>query len=211
MYLHVTISATSNQLLLKNLVVFASGSGSNFQSLIDAVSEGKLEANIVGLISNNESAYAIERADINGIQTLIISPNDFDSETDYSIELLKTLKDWETDLIVLAGYLRKIPTEIIEVYRNRILNIHPSLLPKYGGKGFYGSKVHEAVIKNKEIESGCTVHLVTEEYDKGPILGQAKVQITETDSPADLAKKVLEKEHQLLSEVIQEYLKTFKN
>ena len=98
MYLHVTISATSNQLLLKNLVVFASGSGSNFQSLIDAVSEGKLEANIVGLISNNESAYAIERADINGIQTFIISPNDFDSETDYSIELLKTLKDWEAKM-----------------------------------------------------------------------------------------------------------------
>ena len=211
MYLHATISATSNHLLLKNLVVFASGSGSNFQSLIDAVSEGKLEANIVGLISNNDSAYAIERANNNGIQTFIISPNDFESESDYSDQLLKKLNEWETDLIILAGYLRKIPTEIIEAYRNRILNIHPSLLPKYGGKGFYGSKVHEAVIKNKESESGCTVHLVTEEYDKGPILGQAKIKISDSDSPADLAKKVLELEHQLLSEVIQKYLKTLKN
>ena len=211
MYLLATISATSNQLLLKNLVVFASGSGSNFQSLINAVEKGILEASIVGLVCNNDSAFALKRAKKHKIPSLIISPNEFDSESTYSKQLLSKLRNWETDLIILAGYLKKIPVAVIKEYESRILNIHPSLLPKYGGKGFYGAKVHEAVINHQEKETGCTVHIVTAEYDEGPVLGQSAVAISKSDTPKSIAEKVLEKEHQLLPHVIQEYLKTLNN
>lgn len=192
---------------MKNLVVFASGSGSNFQSIIDAISNGKLEANIVGLITNNSSAYAIQRANENSIPVLVISPNDFESENEYCEALLKVLKHWKTDVLILAGYLRKIPIDIIETYKNKIINMHPSLLPKYGGKGFYGIKVHKAVIENNETESGCTVHIVTEEYDKGPILGQAKTKVLASDTAETLSKRVLALEHKLFPKEINKHLK----
>lgn len=211
MYLQASISTTSNKLLLKNLVVFASGSGSNFQSIINAVSDGKLTANIVGLITNNKSAFALERARKHGIPAFIISPDQFNNESEYSKTVLSKLEEWDTELIILAGYLKKIPVEIIQSYDKRILNIHPSLLPKYGGKGFYGSKVHEAVIKNKDSSSGCTVHVVTAEYDEGPVIGQSIVQVSESDTATSLAEKVLEREHILLPETIQKYLTTLKN
>ena len=195
---------------MKNLVVFASGSGSNFQSIIDAISESRLDAEVVGFVSNNESAYAINRAKENNIPVLILSPSDFTDEKKYSSIILEKLKSWNADVIVLAGYLKKIPTDIISAYKHNILNIHPSLLPKYGGKGFFGLKVHEAVVANNESESGCTVHLVTEEYDEGPILGQATVKVLPTDTASDLAKKVLEKEHELFPLVIKKHLQTQK-
>ena len=193
---------------MKNLVVFASGSGSNFQSIIDAISEGKLDATIVGFISNNESAYSVERAKDNNIPVLIASPSDFLSEKEFSSILLDQLNDWNAEVLILAGYLKLIPSEVIKAYKNNILNIHPSLLPKYGGKGFYGIKVHEAVIANNETESGCTVHIVTEEYDKGPVLGQSIVKVSSKDSASDLAKKVLEKEHELYPLVIKNHIQT---
>ncbi|XWN37904.1 MAG: phosphoribosylglycinamide formyltransferase [Balneola sp.] len=195
---------------MKNLVVFASGSGSNFQSIIDAVSQGKLEADVVGLVCNNDSAFALERARKSGIPAFIISPDEFENESDYSKALLIKLKEWNADLLVLAGYLKKIPEVIIHSFDKRILNIHPSLLPKYGGKGFYGSKVHEAVIRNQESQSGCTVHIVTAEYDEGPVIGQSTVQVSESDNVASLAQKVLEEEHVLFPETIQKYLTTLK-
>lgn len=190
--------------------MFASGSGSNFQSIIDAIFEGTLNAQIVGFISNNESAYSVTRAQDNNIPVLIISQSDFDDGESYSEALLNQLKDWNAEVLVLAGYLKKIPSEIISAFENNILNIHPSLLPKYGGKGFYGINVHKAVLENKEIESGCTVHIVTDEYDQGPILGQSKVKVLAADSPSDLAKRVLEKEHNLLPLTIQQHLKNKK-
>ncbi len=193
---------------MKNLVVFASGSGSNFQSIIDAISDEKLDANIVGFISNKESAFAVERAKKNNIPVFIISPSAFDKEKEYSSLILEKLKSWNAQVLILAGYVKKIPGEVISTFKNNILNIHPSLLPKYGGKGFYGLKVHEAVIENKEIETGCTVHIVTEEYDKGPILGQSIVEVLPTDTPDSLAKKVLEKEHELFPLVIKKHLQT---
>jgi formyltetrahydrofolate-dependent phosphoribosylglycinamide formyltransferase len=196
---------------LKNLVVFASGSGSNFQSIIDAIKDGQLDARIAGFISNNNSAYSVQRAKENNIPFLITSPADFDSQHEYERFILEQLADWNPDLLILAGYLKKIPLKIIIKYDQRILNIHPSLLPKYGGKGFYGNKVHEAVIENKEKESGCTVHVVTEEYDEGPVLGQLKVDVLASDSVADLSKKVLEQEHKLFPEIIQKYLQTLNN
>jgi formyltetrahydrofolate-dependent phosphoribosylglycinamide formyltransferase len=193
---------------LNNLVVFASGSGSNFQSIIDAITSGQLSARIVGLVTNKNEAYAIERAKNNNIPVLVLNPSDFEDNSEYSEKLLQQLTDWNTDLIVLAGYLRKIPASIIQAFDNRILNIHPALLPKFGGKGFYGMNVHTAVIEQQEVETGCTVHVVTEEYDKGPILGQSKVQVLDTDTPEDLAKRVLTEEHKLYPRVIQSHLET---
>jgi formyltetrahydrofolate-dependent phosphoribosylglycinamide formyltransferase len=195
---------------LKNLVVFASGSGSNFQSIIDAISEEKLDAKIVGFISNNSSAYSIKRAQENDIPVLVASPSEFTSEKSYSLRILDQLKTWNADVLILAGYLKKIPSDIIASYKNNILNIHPSLLPKYGGKGFYGLKVHEAVIANCEAESGCTVHIVTEDYDKGLIIEQSIVKVLTTDSPSDLAKRVLRKEHELFPKAIKKHLLTQK-
>ena len=196
---------------MKNLVVFASGSGSNFQSIIDAINDEKLDARITGFISNNNSVRSVQRAQENNIPVLISNPSDFESEEGYAKNTLKQLAKWDADLLILAGYLKKIPLEIIKNYNQRILNIHPSLLPKYGGKGFYGIKVHQAVVENKEKESGCTVHVVTEEYDEGPILGQLKVEVLPSDTVADLSKKVLEQEHKLFPEIIQKYLQTLNN
>ncbi len=191
---------------MKRIVVFASGSGTNFQSLIDAVEAGQIPAQIRGLVTNKPHIKALERARTHGIESVVLTPSAFESEQAYVDALQKTLADWKADLIVLAGYMIKIPVDIIDKYKGRIINIHPSLLPKYGGKGFYGIKVHRAVIENNERESGCTVHIVNEEYDQGPILAQKKVPVLKTDTPEILAKRVLEKEHELLPEVVAEII-----
>lgn len=193
---------------MKNIVVFSSGSGSNFQSIINAISTGVLDATITGLITDRENIRAIERANNNNIPYSIVSPKNFDSKNEYELKLLKIINFYHANILVLAGYLKKIPSSVIDVFRNRILNIHPSLLPKYGGKGFYGIKVHQAVIQNGELESGCTVHLVNEIYDDGPILGQIKVPINSNDTPSDLAQKILAEEHRLYPQIISEFLKT---
>jgi len=187
---------------LLNIVVFASGSGTNFQAIIDAIESGQIDAQIAGLITNKPDIQAIERARNHNINHLRLSPPEFSTQSVYVDALLKQLKNWHTDLIALAGYMIKIPTEVIEEYRGRIVNIHPSLLPKYGGKGFYGMRVHQAVIDNNEEESGCTVHLVTEEYDDGPILGQRKVPVKNSDNPETLASRILKEEHKLFPNVI---------
>lgn len=154
------------------------------------------------MVTNRSGIKSLERAAAHGIESKVLSPADYTDGSEYEKELEKILQEWDTDLIVLAGYLLKIPNSIIEKYRNRIVNIHPSLLPKYGGKGFYGMKVHRAVIENKETESGCTVHLVDEEYDQGPILAQKKVTVHPSDDAETLAKRILEQEHLLLPEVV---------
>lgn len=192
---------------MKGLVVFASGSGTNFQSLIDAIEEGKLSAKINGLITDKPDIGSIERAKDNGIPYKVIAPSSFNNESEFAKALIDQLKTWNTDLIVLAGYLKMIPYQVIDKFENRILNIHPSLLPKYGGKGFYGLNVHRAVIENKEPVSGCTVHLVNEEFDKGPILAQTEVPILPDDTPEKLAARILKQEHKLLPATVEEYLK----
>lgn len=192
---------------MKHIVVFASGSGTNFQALIDAVKSGKISARIRGLITNKTDIKALKRAEKHEIESVVLAPTAFNSEQDYIQALKNTLADWETDLIVLAGYMVKIPVPIIEAYEGQIINIHPSLLPKYGGKGFYGMNVHRAVINNHEKESGCTVHIVNEEYDQGPIIAQKKVPVYETDDPETLAQRVLKKEHELFPEVVAQFIK----
>lgn len=191
---------------MKNIVVFASGSGTNFQSIIDAVQRGDISAHISGLITNKPDIGAVERAKKNNIPVKVINPDDLTNGKEFGDELIKQLEGWNTDVIALAGYLKKIPLAVIRKYPNRILNIHPSLLPKYGGKGFYGSNVHRAVIQAGEKESGCTVHIVTEEFDEGPVLAQTKVPVHKNDSPKELAKRILKQEHRLYPETIQKHI-----
>jgi len=185
---------------LKNIVVFASGSGTNFQSVIDAVNTGEIQAVIKGLVTNNPNAAAIERAKKNNIEVYIIRQNTG------SHQLLEKLQLWNPSLIVLAGFLKKIPEEIITEFEGKIINIHPSLLPKYGGKGYYGLHVHRAVLENNESETGCSVHLVTCEYDEGPVIARRKVPVYPDDTPEVLAQRVLKKEHELLPLVISKLL-----
>jgi len=185
-----------------NLVFFASGSGTNFQSVIDAIESGQIEAQITGLVTNRSEAGAIKRAQKHGIPTFVIDSN----ASDFEQKLLDLLSELNPDLIVLAGYLKKIPTVIINTYSGRVINIHPSLLPKYGGKGYYGMNVHRAVIENKEDVSGCTVHFVDEFYDNGQIIEQIEVPVSSTDTPESLAEKILRREHELLPNTIHKLL-----
>lgn len=185
---------------MKHIVVFASGSGTNFQAIIDAVNNGYIEAEITGLITDRPGIGAIERAEAHNIPVEIIPPS---SNTE---NLKQKLELFDPDLIVLAGYLQKIPSEIVDQYPRKIINIHPSLLPDYGGPGFYGKRVHREVLKNREKESGCTVHYVTQEYDKGPIISQRKVRVKEEDTPEVLAKRILKHEHQLLPHVVKQII-----
>lgn len=191
---------------MKHIVVFASGSGTNFQALIDAVASGQIPARLRGLISNKSDNKALERAKSHGIDFITLSPSSFENQGDYVQALKRKLEEWETDLIVLAGYILKIPAAIIKEYEGKIINIHPSLLPKFGGKGFYGLNVHRAVIESGEKESGCSVHLVTEEYDKGPIIAREKVPVHPSDDPQTLAQRVLTKEHELLPKVVRQLI-----
>jgi len=191
---------------LKKIAVFASGSGTNFQSIIDAVESGKITATICGLLAGKPGIKAIKRARKHNIPVEILDKRNFHNDAVYEKKLNGILKQWSPDLIVLAGYLRKIPDSVVSTFKDRIINIHPSLLPEYGGKGFYGMHVHEAVIANNEIESGCTVHVVSEEYDQGKILGQVKVPVYPDDTPEILQQRVLMKEHQLLIQVINELI-----
>ncbi len=185
-----------------NIVVFASGSGTNFQAIIDAVENGQIDGRIRGLITNKQNIQAIERAQKHSIPHVFLTASQFSDDTNYIKALLEQLSEWDTDLIALAGYMIKIPAEIIQEYKGRMVNIHPALLPKYGGKGFYGMNVHRAVIENGETESGCSVHLVTEEYDEGPVLARRKVKVKDSDDAPALAKRILKEEHKLFPEVI---------
>jgi len=191
---------------LKNIVVFASGSGTNFQSVIDAVEAGAIDARITGLLASRDGIGAIRRAEHHDIPFRVLHPAFFTEHPEYETTLLRILDEWSPDLIVLAGYMIKIPDSVIHRYAHRIINIHPSLLPKYGGKGYYGIRVHRAVIENDEKESGCTVHEVNEAYDQGPILGQIRVEVRADDTPESLAQRVLAEEHKLLPGVIADLI-----
>lgn len=190
----------------KRLTVFASGSGSNFKALHQAVLENEIPASITALISDNPKAKAIEYAKYCGISTYILSPKDFSEEAAWCKSLEAVLADGIPDLIVLAGFLKKIPEPILSQYPKKIINIHPSLLPKYGGKGWYGKHVHRAVIQNRDSESGCTVHWVNNIYDGGPVIAQKRVPVYPDDTPESLAERVLREEHRLYPKVVKELL-----
>lgn len=185
-----------------NLAVFASGSGTTLQAVIDSIETGKLDAKITIVVSNNPDAYALERARKAGIPVYAISSK---STEDIDSELSEVLEDYEIDLIVLAGYLRKIGDKLLEKYR--IINTHPSLLPKFGGKGMHGMHVHQAVIDAKESESCVTVHFVNGEYDSGSIIRQTTVPVLETDDAESLSAKVQKAEKIQLIEVLNNFSK----
>jgi len=187
-----------------NIAFFASHGGSNFQAIVEAIRNENIAAKPVLLISNNSDAYALERAKSLGVKPIHISSAQYDSAAEFQSALLGVLDEHNIDLVVLAGYMRMIPKMMIEKYHNRILNIHPALLPKYGGKGMYGMNVHQAVHEAGDTESGATVHLVNEKYDEGKILKQGKVAISNDDTPEDIARKVLEVEHRIYAETIKE-------
>ena len=185
-----------------NLVVFASGNGSTLQSIIDNINGGKLRAQINLVISDNENAYALERARKSNINTYIIKNKNLN---DIDEELIALCANYEIDLIVLAGYLKMIGPKLIGNYT--IINTHPSLLPKYGGKGMYGMNVHKAVVEAKEKFTGPTVHFVNNEYDRGKIISQTKVEILPDDTPEDVSEKVQAIEKIQLNQVLNKFVK----
>lgn len=193
---------------MKNIVVFASGSGSNFQSIIDNCENGSIPARITGLLTNKNDIKALDRAAKHNIPTCVLQKSDFATSEDYECALLQQLKEWNPTLIALAGYLQKIPDSVVQAYPDRILNIHPSLLPKFGGKGFYGMHVHQAVVESGDPETGCTVHLVNEVYDEGEVLGQVVVDVFANDTPEEVAARVLKEEHRLYPLIIEKHLET---
>jgi len=188
---------------MKKIAIFASGSGTNAENIIKYFNDNNnIEISLV--LSNKKDAYVLQRAKNNNIQSFIFSSKDLQNTS----IVLDKLKEEEIDFIVLAGFLLKIPQQIIEAYPNKILNIHPALLPKYGGKGMYGDFVHKAVIANKEKESGITIHFVNDKYDEGAIVFQAKCCIEESDTPESLAQKIHHLEYEHFPKIIEKVILT---
>ena len=185
------------------LGVFASGRGTNFKAILEAIHDGRLDAEVKVLISNKENAGALLIAMENGILTSVVSRQNFDSRDLFVKALLSTLEKYGVNFVALAGYMKKVPPEVISAYRNRMLNIHPALLPSFCGKGMYGERVHRAVLEQGCKVTGVTVHLVDEVYDHGPIVAQQCVPVREEDTPESLAARVLKVEHEIYPKALQ--------
>ncbi len=183
--------------------VLVSGTGSNLQALIDACRGGGLAAKIAVVISNVPHAPALERARGAGIPAVVVDHHDFPSVTAFEAKLRETLTAYRIDLVCLAGFLRILSPGFVAAFPGRIVNIHPALLPAFGGKGMYGEKVHRAVLASGARQSGCTVHFVTEIPDGGPIIAQAIVPVEDGDTPATLAARIAREEHRLYPEVVR--------
>ena len=175
------------------IAVLVSGGGTNLQAIIDAIADGTItDTQIVTVISNNAGAYALERANAAGIAASCISPKNYESRALFNEALLEAVQASGADLIVLAGFLVVIPEQMIRAYRNRIINIHPSLIPSFCGTGYYGLKVHEGVLARGVKVTGATVHFVDEGTDTGPILLQKAVEVRQDDTPQSLQRRVME-------------------
>jgi phosphoribosylglycinamide formyltransferase-1 len=188
---------------MSSVVLLASGSGTNVENIVKFFSNDP-DVNIKYILTNNPKAFVIERAKRLNIPYKVFSRQQLYEDG----SVLTLLKELDPDLIVLAGFLWLMPSEVIKEFPGRIINIHPALLPKYGGKGMYGSKVHEAVVDNKEKESGITIHYVNEKYDEGNIIFQAKCEVLPEDTPEDVAEKVHKLEYEHFPKVIKELLNT---
>lgn len=189
-----------------SLAVFVGprGRGSNLLALHAAALEGRLSARIVAVVGSTETAPALERARGEGLPVAVVNPKAYDAEGDgYGDALLKVLREAGADSIALAGYLRRLPSPVVAAYRHRIVNIHPALLPSFGGKGMYGEHVHRAVLEYGAKVSGCTVHFVDEAYDTGPVILQKVVPVEEGDTPETLATRILPHEHAAYIEALQ--------
>jgi phosphoribosylglycinamide formyltransferase 1 len=186
-----------------NIAFFASHGGSNMQAIIDEIEKGRLKSKPALVISNNSKSGSAERARNHNIPFYHISTITYPDEVERT-EFIKSLfAEYEINLVVLAGYMKKLPVEIITLVGGRVLNIHPALLPKFGGEGMYGMNVHKAVVESDENYSGATVHLVDSEYDRGKILLQRSIDIFVHDTPESLAERVLKIEHEIYPEVIE--------
>lgn len=181
------------------VAVMVSGGGTNLQAIIDAVESGRItNTELVAVISNNKNAYALERAQKAGIRDIVVSPKDYADREEFNHALVETVDSLDVDLIVLAGYLVVLPPEMIDKYENRIINIHPSLIPSFCGTGFYGLKVHEAALERGVKVVGATVHFVDKGTDTGPILLQKAVVVENGDTPKILQQRVMEQAEWIL-------------
>ena len=187
------------------IAVLASHQGTNFQAIVNACQQGKVQANVALLICNNSGAPVMAKARESGVPTAHLSSLTHPSPSVLDESMSKHLADKNVELVVLAGYMKRLGPCVLKGYRDRIINVHPSLLPRHGGSGFYGSRVHKAVIESGDRETGATVHLVNEDYDMGKALLQEKITVNDNDSPDSLAKRLHPIEHKLLIEVIQQF------
>ncbi len=187
------------------LGVLISGGGTNLQALINSIETGDVDGKIELVISNKKDAYGLERGKKAGIETLHLNPKDFDSDGAYNLQLVKEFKDRNIDIVVLAGYLKILSQDFIKEYKNRIINIHPSLIPSFCGDGYYGEKVHQAVLDYGSKLTGATVHIVDEGTDTGPIILQEVVRVDDDETLHSLQEKVLEIEHKILVEAVRLY------
>ncbi len=181
----------------------ASHGGSNMQAIVDAWKEGRLQVEPAVVVSNNSGSGAMERARLEGIPAFHLSSATYPNPSDLDAAISQVLEDHGVNLVILAGYMKYLGPQTLARYRGRILNIHPALLPKFGGRGFYGRRVHEAVLGAGERVTGATIHLVDERYDAGPILAQSEVPVLEGDDVDRLAARVLEAEHRLYVETLE--------
>ena len=186
---------------MNNIAIFASGSGTNAENIIHFFRLNRI-INVKLVLTNNQNAKVIQRAQNLGIDHFVFNREEFRN----SKEVIEKLKEYNIDFVVLAGFLWLIPAELINTFPSAIINIHPALLPKYGGKGMYGSKVHESVIANREIESGITIHYVNEKYDNGNIIFQAKCRIEDGETPDSLAEKIHQLEYEHFPRVIKDII-----
>lgn len=185
-----------------NIAVFASHGGSDLQAIIDACNKEVLNAQVRVVISNNSNSLALQRARDNQIPAFHFSQKVIENSKMLNQKILETLIENKIDMIFLAGYLKKLSPLILKVFHNRVFNIHPSLLPKFGGKGMYGINVHKAVLEAGESETGITIHRVDNDYDTGEIIAQRKVPVLKDDTPDSLASRVLEEEHKFIVDVL---------
>ncbi|MDE6189125.1 MAG: phosphoribosylglycinamide formyltransferase [Clostridia bacterium] len=186
----------------KKIAIFASGSGSDMQSVVDGTLSGAINGKVVALVTNKSGIFAIQRAEKHGIEYKTFTLGDYQNEIERDKAIIEYLKPLGVDLIVLAGYLAIVTPVLVDEYQGRIINIHPSLIPKHSGKGMYGLRVHKSVLESGDNVSGCTVHFVDYGADTGEIIAQEQVEVKSGDTPESLQARVLEVEHRLLPSVV---------
>lgn len=191
----------------KNIAIFASGSGSDMQSIVDATVNGEIDGEVVALVTNKEGIFAIERAKKHSIAYKTFALKNYKDAEDRDRAIVEYLRPLNIDLIALAGYLAIVTPTLVDAYQGRMINIHPSLIPRHSGKGMYGLKVHKAVIDSGDKVSGCTVHYVDYGADTGRIIAQEQVAVKEGDTPESLQARILEVEHRLLPSVVAKLCK----
>lgn len=205
------MSTRLKAITLMNLGILASHRGTNFQAIINACRQGQLSASVTVAISNNSNATALTRAKNANIPALHLSGKTHPDPEQLDAAILEALKAHNVDLVVTVGYLKKLGKKTLAHYQNRVVNIHPSLLPAYGGKGMYGQKIHAAVLQNKNAETGITIHYLDEEYDTGNIIAQVRIPVSESDTVTTLEEKILLNEHPFLIATLNQLVQQWPN